>query len=57
MTLSVKTMLLGAGALLLAIVDADLAIARAHAHAQVTQILTPDQKAQLKALTETRRRR
>ena len=30
---------------------------RAHAHAQVTQILTPDQKAQLKALTETRRRR
>ena len=41
----------------LAIVDADLAIARAHAHAQVMQILTPDQKAQLKALKETRRRR
>jgi periplasmic protein CpxP/Spy len=38
-----------------AIVDADIAIARAKAHAQMLQILTPDQKAQLKALGERSR--
>ena len=32
-----------------AAVDADAAVARAHAHAEVFQILTADQKAQLKA--------
>ena len=32
-------------------VDADLAVARAHAHAEVFQILTADQKAQLKEHT------
>ena len=31
-------------------VDADVAVARAHAHAEVLQILTADQKAQLKAM-------
>jgi periplasmic protein CpxP/Spy len=31
-----------------AAVDADLAVARAHAHAEVFQILTSDQKAQVK---------
>jgi len=31
-----------------AAVDADAAVARAHAHAEVSQILTADQKAQLK---------
>ena len=33
-----------------AAVDADLAVARAHAHAEVFQILTPDQKAKARAL-------
>jgi len=33
-----------------AAVDADVAVARAHAHAEVFQILTADQKAQLKAM-------
>jgi Spy/CpxP family protein refolding chaperone len=37
-----------------AAVDADMAVARAHAHAEVLQILTADQKAQLKALTAQR---
>jgi protein CpxP len=32
-----------------AAVDADLAVARARAHAEVSQLLTPEQKAQLKA--------
>lgn len=31
-------------------VDADIAVARAHAHAEVMQILTADQKAQLKSM-------
>jgi Spy/CpxP family protein refolding chaperone len=31
-------------------VDADMAVARAHAHAEVLQILTADQKAQLKTM-------
>jgi len=34
----------------LAAVDADLAVARAHAHAEVFQILTADQKAQVKKM-------
>jgi Spy/CpxP family protein refolding chaperone len=33
-----------------AAVDADVAVARAHAHAEVFQILTADQKAQLKTM-------
>ena len=33
-----------------AAVDADVAVARAHAHAEVLQILTADQKAQLKEM-------
>jgi Spy/CpxP family protein refolding chaperone len=33
-----------------AAVDADTAVARAHAHAEVLQILTADQKAQLKTM-------
>jgi protein CpxP len=33
-----------------AAVDADLAVARAHAHAEVFQILTSDQKAQVKRM-------
>jgi periplasmic protein CpxP/Spy len=33
-----------------AAVDADLAVARAHAHAEVFQILTSDQKAQVKKM-------
>jgi protein CpxP len=33
-----------------AAVDADMAVARAHAHAEVLQILTADQKAQLKKM-------
>ena len=33
-----------------AAVDADIAVARAHAHAEVLQILTADQKAQLKTM-------
>ena len=33
-----------------AAVEADLAIARAHAHAEVRQLLTADQKAQLKTM-------
>ena len=33
-----------------AAVDADLAVARAHAHAEVLQILTADQKAKLKTM-------
>jgi len=40
-----------------AALEADAAVARAHAHAEVVQILSPDQRAQLKAmLTEPRRR-
>jgi periplasmic protein CpxP/Spy len=39
-----------------AAVDADMAVARAHAHAEVFQILTAEQKAQLKTL-QTRRSR
>ena len=35
-----------------AAVEADAAVARAHAHAEVVQILTADQKAQLRTLTE-----
>jgi protein CpxP len=35
-----------------AAVDADMAVARAHAHAEVWKILTADQKAQLKSLTK-----
>ena len=31
-------------------VDADVAVARAHAHAEMLQILTADQKAQLKTM-------
>ena len=41
----------------MAAVDADAAVARAHAHAEVFQILTADQKAQLKALRDKRQRR
>ena len=37
-------------------VDADLAVARAHAHAEVFQILTADQKAQMKQHAAGRRR-
>jgi Spy/CpxP family protein refolding chaperone len=33
-----------------AAVDADTAVARAHAHAEVLQVLTADQKAQLKTM-------
>jgi Spy/CpxP family protein refolding chaperone len=33
-----------------ALVDADVAVARAHAHAEVLQLLTADQKAQLKTM-------
>ena len=33
-----------------AAVDADLAVARAHAHAEVLQLLTADQRAQLKTM-------
>jgi protein CpxP len=33
-----------------AAIDADLAVARAHAHAEVFQILTADQKAQVKKM-------
>ena len=33
-----------------AAIDADLAVARAHAHAEVFQILTSDQKAQVKKM-------
>jgi Spy/CpxP family protein refolding chaperone len=39
-----------------AAVNADAAVARAHAHAEVFQILTADQKAQLKALGDKRQR-
>jgi len=39
-----------------AAVDADMAVARAHAHAEVMQILTADQKAQLKAMQSKRPR-
>jgi Spy/CpxP family protein refolding chaperone len=38
-----------------AAVDADAAVARAHAHAEVFQILTADQKTQLKTLIAQRR--
>lgn len=38
----------------LAAVDADAAVARAHAHAEVVQILTPDQRAQLKSFIARR---
>jgi Spy/CpxP family protein refolding chaperone len=40
-----------------AAVDADAAVMRAHAHAEVLQILTADQKAQLKTLISQRRLR
>jgi Spy/CpxP family protein refolding chaperone len=40
-----------------AAVDADAAVARAHAHAEVLQILTADQKTQLKTLISQRRLR
>jgi len=40
-----------------AAVDADMAVARAHAHAEVFQILTTEQKAQLKTLQTDRRSR
>ena len=33
-----------------AAIDADMAVARAHAHAEVFQILTPEQKAQVKKI-------
>jgi Spy/CpxP family protein refolding chaperone len=40
-----------------AAVDADMAVARAHAHAEVLQILTVDQKAKVKAMrTEMKKR-
>jgi Spy/CpxP family protein refolding chaperone len=38
-------------------VDADVAVARAHAHAEVFQILTADQKTQLKTMQGRRQRR
>ncbi len=38
-------------------VDADMAVARAHTHAEVLQILTAEQKAQLKTMQGQRRRR
>jgi protein CpxP len=38
-----------------AAIDADMAVARAHAHAEVLQVLTADQKAKLKELQATRR--
>jgi len=40
-----------------AAVDADAAVARAHAHAEVSQILTADQKAQLKTLQAEMKKR
>jgi Spy/CpxP family protein refolding chaperone len=40
-----------------AAVDADAAVMRAHAHAEVLQILTADQRAQLKTLISQRRLR
>jgi Spy/CpxP family protein refolding chaperone len=39
-----------------AAVEADAAVARAHAHAEVVQILTADQKAQLKSMVSGPRR-
>jgi len=39
----------------LAAVEADMAVARAHAHAEVWQILTDDQKAQLKTMKSAMR--
>jgi protein CpxP len=39
-----------------AAVEADAAVARAHAHAEVAQILTADQKAQLKSMVSGPRR-
>jgi Spy/CpxP family protein refolding chaperone len=39
-----------------AVVDADMAVARAHAHAEVFQILTADQKTQAKAMQGRRGR-
>ncbi len=41
----------------LAAVEADAAVARAHAHAEVVQILTPDQRAQLRSMLNEPRRR
>lgn len=40
-----------------AAVDADMAVARAHAYAEVVQILTPDQKTQLKSLQSAMKKR
>jgi periplasmic protein CpxP/Spy len=40
-----------------AAVEADLAVARAHAHAEVFQLLTADQKTQLKSMQATMKKR
>ncbi len=40
-----------------AAVDADMAVARAHAYTEVLQILTPDQKAQLKTMQAEMKKR
>jgi Spy/CpxP family protein refolding chaperone len=40
-----------------AAVDADMAVARAHAHAEVLRILTPEQKAKLKEAKAARQDR
>jgi Spy/CpxP family protein refolding chaperone len=40
-----------------AAVDADMAVARAHAHAEVFQLLTSDQKTQLKKMQTDRQNR
>jgi len=40
-----------------AAVDADMAVARAHAHAEAMQILTADQKAQLKTMQAEMKKR
>jgi Spy/CpxP family protein refolding chaperone len=40
-----------------AVVDADMAVARAHAHAEILQILTADQKSQLKTMQAEMKKR
>jgi len=40
-----------------AAVEADLSVARAHAHAEVMQVLTADQKAQLKSMQSAMKKR
>ena len=40
-----------------AAVDADMAVARAHAYTEVLQILTPDQKTQLKTMQAAMKKR